>query len=316
MKLASVDDSYDYVNEEQSNLLDEDHGKKLESSSMLCKNETLSANKVKEFSSKVWGDEVLTPPAQLRKWKVVTGNLHLLSREEEPQSSSVSDTSSNSNGDSDHSSNFEFNRTNDCSDDQKKDKKFWFSSNELLGNPFFKKLKDTVKSKTKVRQTSPKTFFQSIIADRKKCTPLKISDKERFENNYKVLSQIGSGGHSVVKLATEKKSGRQVVCKFIQNANVWHWSPKNIPLEIETLQNFRHENIINLYDYFSLGENEWILVMEYLGSDWIDLYDYIEYYGPVNEEHTKHIFRQVLDVIEFMHQKGYSHNDIKGDLNK
>ena len=61
-----------------------------------------------------------------------------------------------------------------------------------------------------------------------------------------------------------------------------------------------------------MASGNYIIVMEYLGSEWIDLYDYIEMHGPVREDYAKEIFKQVVETVEFLHEKGYSHNDIKG----
>ncbi|KAI9206963.1 kinase-like domain-containing protein [Polychytrium aggregatum] len=36
-------------------------------------------------------------------------------------------------------------------------------------------------------------------------------------------------------------------------------------------------------------------------------------FGPVNEEHTKYIFKQVVETIQHLHLIGYCHNDIKDE---
>ena len=69
---------------------------------------------------------------------------------------------------------------------------------------------------------------------------------------------------------------------------------------------------ITYHEHYHLGAGKFVIIMEYLGEDWCDLYDYIENYGPVKEEHTREIFSQVVSSVEYMHWLGYLHNDIKG----
>eukprot|EP00842_Homolaphlyctis_polyrhiza_P005356 jgi/Hompol1/5821/HPOL_004752-RA len=134
------------------------------------------------------------------------------------------------------------------------------------------------------------------------------SEGRRFGDTYHILRHIGSGGHSTVKLASRISDGTLVVLQI-------NPGPRKIPLEIHMMRQFTRRNVagmIKYFDHFEFG-NEFIIVMEYLGQEWIDLYDYIEIYGPVNETHSRQIFRQVVETILEMHAMGYCHNDIKDE---
>ncbi|KAI8825072.1 kinase-like domain-containing protein [Fimicolochytrium jonesii] len=143
-----------------------------------------------------------------------------------------------------------------------------------------------------------------------------------FESRYRVLRKVGAGGHSTVRLAQRISDNTLVVCKFIKEASVWHWvtdpvSKRRYPLEIHVMRKFKdecpsHSGIIKFIEYYNM-DPQFVIVMEYLGEDWIDLYDYIEAYGPINEEHCKDIFGQILETVEFMHWNGYVHNDLKDE---
>ena len=134
------------------------------------------------------------------------------------------------------------------------------------------------------------------------------------------MNQLGSGGHSVVHLAERKSDGKKVVVKYIQCVSVWHWhtdakTGTDIPLEIHMLQKFYNlscPSIIKYYDYFDLG-SQFVIIMEYLGEDWVDLYDYIETFGPVCERDANEIFSRVVSVVCYLHRSGYCHNDIKDE---
>ncbi|KAH6568145.1 hypothetical protein BASA50_002411 [Batrachochytrium salamandrivorans] len=255
-------------------------------------------------------------------------------------------------------------------------------------------------------------------------------EKRRFENNYKMIKQIGSGGHSTVWLAVRILDGQLVVCKFINTASVWNWhieengystngyntlvdsstvptklptnvlknakSPRDqcsngsgsvdlnypslpqnpiecmtevpsepkrpmgsekakyessipgvtryalsklaaavsssmtvaankpqskplpirkIPLEIHQMRHFsktRQPGLVKYYDHFEINP-KFVIIMEYLGPDWVDLYDYIEMYGPVNESHVREIFGQIVETVSCLHRMGFCHNDIKDE---
>ncbi|OAJ42020.1 hypothetical protein BDEG_25530 [Batrachochytrium dendrobatidis JEL423] len=249
-------------------------------------------------------------------------------------------------------------------------------------------------------------------------------EKYRFESSYKLIKQIGSGGHSTVWLSTRNSDGRMVVCKFINASSVWNWhveesgfptnrraslvdtvsnslkpklasislisnnsrkifgngnktshstsgsetcldqtpdvtafassmpsleitdhttfTPKDIamskltalikktsktsqpikvvpvrkiPLEIHKMRHFAGQNqprLVKYYDHFEMYPR-YVIVMEYLGQEWVDLYDYIEMYGPVKESHACMIFKQIVETVACMHRMGFCHNDIKDE---
>ncbi len=121
-----------------------------------------------------------------------------------------------------------------------------------------------------------------------------------------------------MRLATRLSDSHPVVAKFIHSSNVWDWDQNDpnhkLPSEISMMKMFsdlKLGNVIEYYTHFEVGER-YIIVMEYLGQDWIDLYDFIEFFGPVTEKTTTTIFKSICKTIETMHSMGYSHNDIKG----
>jgi serine/threonine protein kinase len=121
-----------------------------------------------------------------------------------------------------------------------------------------------------------------------------------------------------VRLAERREDSHQVVAKFIHSTNVWHWHNETkdikIPLEIWMMKTFlglRLHQVIQYYDHYQIG-NRFIIIMEYLGDNWTDLYDFIEQHGPLNESMARAIFRSVVEILQKMHSLGYSHNDIKG----
>ncbi|TPX48422.1 hypothetical protein SeMB42_g02998 [Synchytrium endobioticum] len=145
-----------------------------------------------------------------------------------------------------------------------------------------------------------------------------------FDAKYKTIRKLGSGGHSTVRLAhLVSDASTNVVCKFIRASSVWHWhrpSPTRpkIPLEIHVMRQLAasqyppHPAIVRYIEHFEY-QSRYIITMESLGDDWVDLYDYVEAHGPVREDWARDIFRQIVDAIEFVHSLGYCHNDVKDE---
>ncbi|KAJ3024572.1 UNVERIFIED_CONTAM: hypothetical protein HDU68_007997 [Siphonaria sp. JEL0065] len=151
-----------------------------------------------------------------------------------------------------------------------------------------------------------------------------IAAKIRFDAKYKIQKQLGAGGHSTVRLATRIYDNKPVVCKFIKQSSVWHWHSDPItgrqhPLEIQVMRTFSHinngrghSNLINYYEHFELN-GKFMIIMEYMGENWVDLYDYIELYGPVREDVSLEIFKSIVETLVGLHDLGYYHNDIKDE---
>ncbi|KAJ3221340.1 hypothetical protein HDU81_010725 [Chytriomyces hyalinus] len=151
-----------------------------------------------------------------------------------------------------------------------------------------------------------------------------MAAKIRFEAKYKIQKQLGAGGHSTVRLATRVYDNKPVVCKFIKHSSVWHWyscgvTGRQHPMEIQVMRKFSklnngrgHPNLINYDEHFELN-GKFYIIMEYMGDSWVDLYDYIELYGPVREEVSLEIFKSIVETLVSLHDLGFYHNDIKDE---
>jgi tRNA A-37 threonylcarbamoyl transferase component Bud32 len=146
-------------------------------------------------------------------------------------------------------------------------------------------------------------------------------NQKHFDRKYQIVeTELGTGGHSTVRLAIRKKDQAFVVCKLMQAQSVWHWkydkeSQRKLPLEIVLMKKFskmKIPGIILYHEHFEMA-GQYIIVMDYMGDEWVDLYDYIEMFGPVNEKHSREIFRKVVDTLQIMHGMGLCHNDIKDE---
>ena len=86
-----------------------------------------------------------------------------------------------------------------------------------------------------------------------------------------------------------------------------------IEREIDTLMRIKHENIANLIEYGtgihdSLENFQYIIIELADGGSLCDLLTQI---GRLEEEYARYYFKQLLEVLRYLHAAGYSHRDIK-----
>lgn len=69
-----------------------------------------------------------------------------------------------------------------------------------------------------------------------------------------------------------------------------------------------HPNIIKM-EHMEEDDHHIYLFMEYLAEG--DLYNYIQKYGPFDEDHARHLFKQMASALEFCHRMKVCHHDFK-----
>ena len=81
-----------------------------------------------------------------------------------------------------------------------------------------------------------------------------------------------------------------------------------IEKELNALRQCSHPNIVQFYDVLET-ESKVYLVMEHLPYG--ELYDYILRKGRLDETEAKRLFRQIVEAIQHMHQKGIVHRQCR-----
>ena len=132
----------------------------------------------------------------------------------------------------------------------------------------------------------------------------------RVVQNYSILSKIGEGGMGYVYLGEHITLHRKAAIKFLNPVFAKDIEVKKRFLnEGYTLAQLNHNNIVALYDFADLGD-ELFLVLEYVEGHPLD--HFIERVnGPIHENLTLTIFKQILSGFSFAHSKGVIHRDIK-----
>lgn len=127
-----------------------------------------------------------------------------------------------------------------------------------------------------------------------------------FAAAYDMKEQIGTGGMSIVKKGIRKADDKVCALKFIEKTIV---EDINIlQREIDLMKKLKHKNILELYEVFE-NDKQFILVTEYVSGG--ELFDKIVQAGNYSERDAALIIKQVLEGVEYMHDKKVSHRDLK-----
>ena len=130
--------------------------------------------------------------------------------------------------------------------------------------------------------------------------------EEQFIGSYKVLKKIGAGGMSRVYLAVHQDvPNLKVILKILSDPRLGerfrHEADKLALLD-------GHPNICRIKHFFNHGEDT-VIAMEYI--DGMDVDEKIKEEGKLTTEESLQIISDLLDILEFAHQKGIYHRDIK-----
>ena len=122
-----------------------------------------------------------------------------------------------------------------------------------------------------------------------------------------------------MKLGVHKESGKEFAIKYLMSERL-----KSVNLaeyfkdEIETLKELVHPNIIRLKEAYPEGtlvkddgSNEQVMYIVLELAEQGDLFDYIAKIAACDERTTLHYFKQLIEALEYMHNEGVCHRDLK-----
>lgn len=130
-----------------------------------------------------------------------------------------------------------------------------------------------------------------------------------FGKRYNVIEKIGKGGMADVYKAEDSVLNRTLAIKvlhpqFAQETNF----VARFKIEAQAAAGLNHPNIVNIYDWDHEDET-YFIAMEYL-EGW-NLKQLIEAQAPLPIDETLEIAIQVCSALDFAHQRGVIHRDIK-----
>jgi serine/threonine protein kinase len=152
-------------------------------------------------------------------------------------------------------------------------------------------------------------FIQSTVSQ------LPLSPQELQEQHtlgtYRIIRRISKTGMSVVYLAYDVKKDRQVAIKVLSLDAVHDRELiARFKREANIMKSFKHPRAVEIYD-FHLGQQQGeltYLVMRYV--DGCSLKDKLKT-GNASLQQTNYWFTQLAEALQYAHEKGVVHRDIK-----
>ena len=130
----------------------------------------------------------------------------------------------------------------------------------------------------------------------------------RTIKDYRIISEIGEGGMSIVYLA-ENPAGEKFAIKVLDSK--YTRNPQfreRFIKEAKTHAGLKHENIVSVHELAAEGD-DLFLVMEYV--DGTDLDRHIKLRKSLTEQEAVKILKDTLRGLEYAHNQGVIHRDLK-----
>lgn len=138
----------------------------------------------------------------------------------------------------------------------------------------------------------------------------RLSELKDATHGFKEFNELGRGSYGFVYKAI-LSDGRHVAVKRANAATIINTSSRDFELELETLCNIRHGNIVNLLGY-SVEMGERILVYEYMSNGTLSDHLY-EDLSPLNWDMRLKFALQAASGLEYLHNVSppIIHQDVK-----
>ncbi|VVA38720.1 PREDICTED: CBL-interacting [Prunus dulcis] len=126
---------------------------------------------------------------------------------------------------------------------------------------------------------------------------------------YQLGRTIGEGTFAKVKLALDSTNGKYVAIKVLDKHMVMESNLKNqVQREIRTMKLLNHSNIVRIHEVIGTKTKIYI-VMEYVSGG--QLSDKMSYAKRFSEGEARKLFQQLIDAVDYCHNKGVYHRDLK-----
>lgn len=141
-------------------------------------------------------------------------------------------------------------------------------------------------------------------------TILEANQISNLKDRYVLGDQLGWGQFGIIRECSDKLTGEVLACKSIsKNRLVTDEDVRSIKLEIEIMTRLSgHPNVVDLKAVYE-EEGYVHLVMELCAGG--ELFHKLEKQGRFSECEARVLFRHLMQVVRFCHDKGVVHRDLK-----
>ncbi|KAM7268126.1 hypothetical protein ACFE04_010292 [Oxalis oulophora] len=130
------------------------------------------------------------------------------------------------------------------------------------------------------------------------------------DKGYKEHLQ-GEGTFAKVKLAVDSTNGHNVAIKIIDKHMVMESNLKfQVQREIRTMKLLHHPNIVRIHEVIGTKTKIYI-IMDYVSGG--QLSDKMSYAKKLDESEARKVFQQLIDAVDYCHNRGVYHRDLKPD---
>lgn len=132
----------------------------------------------------------------------------------------------------------------------------------------------------------------------------------KIDGRFEIVSRVGAGGMSVVYRANHLLMAKVVAIKLLQaNLGEDRLSTERFKREIQTMSTLEHPHIVRTLSSGVLEDGRAYLAMEYNNGQ--SLSYLINSQGRLPWRRAVDIFCQVAEALEYAHQSGIVHRDVK-----
>jgi serine/threonine protein kinase len=136
-----------------------------------------------------------------------------------------------------------------------------------------------------------------------------LAGKTRFRlGRYLVVDELGEGGMGRVFKAEHELLGRVVAVKVLPRSKATPESEAAFRREMRLLGRLEHEHLVRAFD---AGHDlkVYYLVTEFVPG--LNLWQLVRRHGPLDEAEAASVFSQVASGLDYAHQQGVVHRDVK-----
>ena len=156
-------------------------------------------------------------------------------------------------------------------------------------------------------------FEQKLLIRETPLANLNLSKSNSYEtlDNFILGCEIGKGAYATVRSAQNKENNSKVAIKIYDKFKMLTPNrKKNVEREIKILTKLNHPNIIKLYKTVE-NKRSLNLIMEYVNGCSLLSYLKKRHNKKLEEPEARRIFKQLIQALEYCHDLGITHRDIK-----